>query len=1090
MRTINRHFVIPFSAVLACFLWILVLSGFSYSQRGFINFEHISIEQGLSQSSVNCILQDSKGFIWIGTADGLNRYDGYSFKVFRSNPLRQGSISDNGVTAIYEDKEGNIWIGTILGYLNRFDRSTEQFTKYTLSSDSLFAGSGAMGNLAEYPLTFSRFNDNSITAIYGDRSGEIWFGTWGKGLFKFDRYKKSFTNYSHNEKNPNTLSSNRVLSIIEDKSRNLWVATFGGGVNKVIRIYQTGQVKERLDFIHYVNVPEDDNSLSDNRVISVLEDRDGAIWAGTFGGGLNKLLLSKAGAFIPEKNNPDVKFIRFLRDDKKNSVSSNRIMRIIQDQFGQIWIATFGGGLNRLDPVSQKFSVFKHDPLDPNSLSDNDIISLYEDRTGIVWIGTHLGKGINRYDRSRNKFLHYKNIPDDKNSLSDNVVWSFAEDKDGDIWIGTYRGGLNRFDRRSKKFTYYKHDPKNPYSLSSNHVRSVYIDSRQRIWVGTYSAGLNLFDKKTGRFLNFRHKSEDPSSLSENQVLSILEDKSGTIWIGTFGGGLDKLVYDVVKKTYSFVHYANDPKNPESLSDNRIYKLFQDNSGHIWVGTFGGGLCQFDPQTGRFTRYKHNTEDKTSLSENRVISIYEDKNGFLWIGTYGGGLNRFDAKTGKFTKITEDDTPNSVIYGVLEDTNNYLWLSSDNGLLKVHMTDRHFVHYDMHDGLQSMEFSGGAYLKTRSGEMYFGGINGFNCFYPDSINENSHIPPLAISSFKIFNREVDGPKDKIVLESKHNFFTFEFAALDYTNSEQNRYAYKLEGFDNEWHYTDASRRFASYTNLDPGKYVFKLRGSNNDGIWNEEGIEVPIVILPPFYKTWWFILFAFILVGGTVSYFIIGHVKHLLAIERLKGKVAADLHDSVGSGLTEISILSEVISSRLCDVPEDIKEKLHNINETSGYLIDNMSDIVWVVNPSRDTLYDLILRLKDTYSEIFNSLGVSFKVNNLELLRSVRLPMEHKQNLYLIFKEGINNCLKHSGCKNLVLDARLHGRRLELVLRDNGRGFDLKKIQMGNGLNNMRKRAKSIGGHLVIESSLENGTLIKFSGNIPRLRSFILKHTG
>ncbi|MDP4172551.1 MAG: two-component regulator propeller domain-containing protein [Bacteroidota bacterium] len=1055
---------------------------------GQFNFEHVSIEQGLSQSSVNCILQDKNGFIWIGTADGLNRYDGYSFKVFRNNPLNTQSISDNGVTSIYEDKEGNLWVGTILGYLNKYNRKTEGFTRYLLSQDTSSSGAN-MGNLAEYPLTFSRYNSNSITTIFGDKEGSLWIGTWGKGLFKYNPRTNDYICYSHQEHNKNSLSSNRVLSILEDRNKNLWVGTFGGGLNKITRIFLTGKVKERLDYIHYVNVENDPNTLSDNRVISLIEDKDGFIWAGTFGGGLNKIALSYAHAFIPGENLQDVKITRYSRDNKIGHLSSNRIMKMIQDQSGQIWVATFGGGLNRFNPITQKFTVFKHDPLDPNSISDNDIISLFEDRTGIIWIGTHLGKGINRFDKSRDKFNHFCSIPHDPNSLSDNVIWSFAEDKEGFIWIGTYRGGLNRFDRKTKKFISFKHDPLNPNSISSNHIRTVFIDRNDRIWIGTYSSGLNLYDKRTGKFINFQHNSADPYSLSENQVLSIIEDKNGTIWIGTFGGGLNKLVYNNQTKHYSFEHYINIPNNPKSLSDNRIYKLFIDRKENFWVGTFGGGLSRFDPNSGSFQNYKYNPKDQSSLSENRVITIYEDKTDQLWVGTYGGGLNRFDPKTGKFTRYIQDGSPNSVIYGILEDANSYLWLSSDNGLSKLHIRDGHIVNYDMHDGLQSMEFSGGAYLKTHDGQMYFGGINGFNCFYPDIINENNHVPPVVISSFKIFNKEVEGQKDTIILESKHNFFTFEFSSLDFTNSEQNRYAYKLEGFDNDWHYTDASRRFASYTNLDPGKYIFRVRASNNDGIWNQRGIAVSIVILPPFYRTWWFILFAVIIVGGTIAYFVAGQIKYLLAIERLKGKLSADLHDSVGSGLTEISILSEVISSKLCDASDDIKEKLHTINETSGFLIDNMSDIVWVVNPNRDTLYDLILRLKDNYSDIFSSLGISFKVNNMELLRNIRLPMEHKQNLYLIFKEGINNCLKHSGCKSLLLDTKLHGQKLELALKDNGRGFNLKSVSLGNGLNNMKKRAKNIGGHLIIESSAENGTLIKFIGNIPRLSSFILKHT-
>ncbi|MGE5497802.1 MAG: two-component regulator propeller domain-containing protein [Syntrophothermus sp.] len=806
--------------------------------------------------------------------------------------------------------------------------------------------------------------------------------------------------------------------------------------------------------------------------MTVIEDRSGLIWAGTFGGGISRI-------------NPAGGGITHFTAEGKHPLSSSRVMKLLQDKTGEIWVATFGGGLTRLDPATGATEKYTNDPMNPGSLSDNDIISLYEDRTGIIWIGTHLGKGINRYDRNRNKFTHYKNIPGDPGSLNDDVVWSFAEDKDGSIWIGTYRGGLNRFDKKSKKFTAIK---KSPAGLSSNHIRSLYFDKSDRLWAGTYDAGISIFDKKTGKFTSIKNDPSNLSSLSNNQVLAIIQDRSGSIWAGTFGGGLNKLVRSD-KNGFSFIRYTAIPGNPNSLSDNRVYTLLEDRSGFIWVGTFGGGLCRLDPQTGTFRTYSHDPQNPESLSENRVLSLYEDKTGLIWVGTFGGGLSSLDVRTGKFRKYTQDGYHSNVIYGILEDAGNYLWLSTDNGLMKMRKADSHFISFDLHDGVQSMEFSGGAYLKTSHGEMYFGGINGFNCFYPELILENTTAPPLVISSFKIFNREVSVAKNKIVLENKHNFFTFEFAALDFTNSEQNHYAYKLDGFDNEWHYTDASRRFASYTNLDPGKYVFRLRGSNNDGYWNEKGIEVAIQILPPFYLTWWFIALAVLFTAGTVTYFITGQIKHMLAIERLKGKLAADLHDSVGSGLTEISILSEVIAAKLCDAPEEIKERLKNINETSGYLIDNMSDIVWVVNPVRDTLHDLILRLRDNYADIFSSLGISFKINNLELLRSVKLPMEHKQNLYLIFKECINNCLKHSSCNALYMEASLHGRKLEIILKDNGTGFNINKNSQGNGLTNIKKRAKNIGGHLVIESAPGQGTLIKYTGHVPRFRSFILRHT-
>ncbi|HEX2867407.1 MAG TPA: two-component regulator propeller domain-containing protein [Ignavibacteriales bacterium] len=1076
--------ILPLAAV--CLLLLLMPQAgrrLLFAQDNLPTFEHISIEQGLSQSSINSIIQDYKGFMWIATADGLDRYDGYSFKIFRNIPRQAGSLSDNSVFAVYEDRSGNLWAGTLLGNLNKFNRQTERFTKYSFGADTGYT-SLLMTAIPEYPLTFSRFNDRTITSISGDRQGRLWIGTWGQGLFSFDTATGKVKQFVHDPRNPNSISSNRIVSLTEDKNGILWAGTFGGGLNRIERRFNSRLDEFTLSVTSFQNLSPVPGSLSDNRVTSVFQDKDGNLWAGTFGGGLEKLPFNYLGAKDPQR----VNFIHYKNNpNDRYSLGSNWIMKVIQDRAGSLWIATFGGGLSRLDPYTGKFSVFKNDPMNPGSLSDNDVISLCEDQSGIIWIGTHLGKGINRYDKSRNKFKHYRHIPGDPTSLSDNVVWTFSEDLEGNIWIGTYRGGLNLFDRHTHRFLSFKNNPSNPNSLSSNHVRAVFADKEDNLWIGTYNAGLNFYNRKTKKFTVYRHDPKDSTSIAENQVISILEDRTGTVWVGTFGGGLNRTVKDNGK--FSFIQFKNNPSDPRSLSDNRVYKIYEDREGNLWIGTFGGGLSKFDPAAGKFLNYKHDANNPNSLSDNRVICIYEDFQGCLWLGTYGGGLNRFDPHTGKFYKYMQDGTLSGVVYGILEDNDHNLWISSDNGLSRFNPSTSAFINYDLHDGLQSMEFSGGAYYKTRSGEMFFGGINGFNSFYPDSIKINSHIPPVVISAFRIFNKEVDGENSNIVLSSKENFFSFEFAALDYTNPEQNRYAYKLEGFDDDWHYVDASRRLANYTNLDPGNYTFRVRGSNNDGVWNEKGAEVKITILPPFWRTWWFIFLAVVLIGGTLTYFIVSRISNLLAIERLKTKLAADLHDNIGSGLTEISIQSQVIAAQMGkNNSDDLKQKLLSISETSGQLIDNMSDIVWVVNPRRDTLYDLILRLKDSYSEIFSSLGVSFRIHNLEAIREVKLPMEYRQNLFLIFKEAINNSLKHSNCRKLELNTSIEGRRLMMELVDDGKGFDIKQNSQGNGLNNIRRRAKAIGGSLLVESAPGKGTRIQFSGKIPRSRAIFMKH--
>jgi two-component sensor histidine kinase len=431
----------------------------------------------------------------------------------------------------------------------------------------------------------------------------------------------------------------------------------------------------------------------------------------------------------------------------------------------------------------------------------------------------------------------------------------------------------------------------------------------------------------------------------------------------------------------------------------------------------------------------------------------------------------------------------NIIYGVQGDKNENIWLSTDNGLTLLDFKKNIVRNYNVQDGLQGNQFFWGASFKGTGGELFFGGTNGFNSFYPEELKINDHIPPVYITSFQIFNKPVSMNEKESILKTSvestkeielkysQNVFSFEFTALDFSAPEKNRYKYFMEGFDKAWIYS-GNRRFVTYTNLDPGEYTFKVAGSNNDGIWNEKGASIKIIILPPFWRTWWFLLLSTALLIGLVSYIIGSRVRNLLAMERLRSKLAADLHDNIGSGLTEISILSEVISKKLDQADTAVSKSLKMISDTSRSLIDGMSDIVWLVNPKRDSLYDLILRLRDTYSELFSYTDISFRSENIKTLEKVSLSMEHRQHLYLIFKEAINNSITHSGCSEITLDASVKGRKLEMVLRDNGKGFCAGEVSGGNGLVNIQERAKIIGGELTINSIEGEGTTVRFEGVI------------
>jgi len=1032
-------------------------------------------ENGLSQNTVHHILQDSRGFIWFATEDGLNKYDGYNFTVYKNNLRDEHSVSDNFIWTIYEDRNGVLWVGTNSGGLCKFDGEKEKFISYKNNPDD------------PNSLTL-----NNVRTVYEDKEGDIWVGT-ENGLDRFDREKNIFIHYRHNREDPYSLSNNVVLAIYEDRDKDLWIGS-DGGLDKFDR--------KKNRFFNYSFDPNNVNSLSDNVVLSIYQDNEGYIWIGTLKG-LTKF-DKKSG-----------KFSRYIINEFDiNSINSNRINSVLEDETGVLWIGT-GNGLFKLDVKEDKSLNIKSSSLPVTTvLNNNNVLSLFEDNSGLIWIGT-AEDGIIKYDKERIKFKHYKHDPFNRNSLSHNTIRAIFQDDEGILWIGTLGGGLNRYVPNSNKFFHYKNHPDNKFSLSDNTVSAIYKDSYGYIWVGTWGGGLNRTLKLYNdlnpndlKFINFRNEDLDlqvagvtNQSLSSNIIQAIYEDSKRRLWIGT-GAGLD--IYD--RKKNEFINFTNDPGNPNSLSSNQVQScLLEDRNGNLWVGTWNG-LNKIsaldlenavpDPASVKFKRYRFQPGNQNSLSDERVISAFEDAKGNLWFGTYGGGLNKLSAEQqnlleGKFINYTTDKgLPSNIIYRIEADDNGNLWLSTDNGLSMFDPRKETFRNYDASDGLQGNQFFWGASFKDKNGELFFGGTNGFNVFDPDQLKNNDHIPPVVITSFQIFNKPVgidkeDSPLKSAITSTKEiellysqAVFSFEFAALDYTVPGKNRYAYMMEGFDDNWIYS-GNRRYVTYTNLDPGIYIFRVKGSNNDGIWNQKGAEITITILPPLWRTWWFISLAVLVIGGIIVLIIYFRVKHLLDIERLRTKLAADLHDNIGSSLTEISILSEVISKKISSQDDNVRKSLNMISVNSRNLIDNMSDIVWLVNPKRDSLYDLILRLRDTYSELSSYTSISFRSENIKSLEKVSLSMEHRQHLYLIFKEAINNCITHSGCSEITLDASVRGKKLQMMLKDNGKGFSTNEISNGgNGLNNMRNRAATIGGTIDIYSRMDEGTTIQFEGDI------------
>ncbi len=837
------------------------------AQTPTIAFESISLEQGLSQNTVNCILQDRVGFLWLGTQDGLNRYDGYNTVVYKNDPSDPASLSHDRIHALYEDPSGDLWIGTEAGGLNRWHRATDSFTRYPHDPEDPESLSGPwvrtiledrMGDfwVATYESglnrldretdTFERFrhdpadpmslSDDRIRALYEDRIGNLWIGTLD-GLNLFDRTRKSFIRYRHDLGRPGSLSDPQVLSILEDHTGDLWIGTFGG-LNRLDRPTQ--------GFEHFLNDPGDPTSLSENRARVVFEDRDGRLWIGTDGG----LNLRHGDGFL--------RFQHLPRDD--TSLSADRVMSIYQDRGGVLWIGTMGGGVDKLNPIAWSFSHIKSDPVTGDGLSSNAVMAFSEERDGRLWIGT-LGGGLNALDRGSGRFEHFRHDPEDTASLSDDRVMALLHDRWGVLWIGTMAGGLNRYA-----------GPR--------------LGPDAALTAGASTAGT-----PAGRhFTRYLPDPEDPGSLSAAGVTTLHEDRQGHLWVGTFGGGLNRLAHlpmpgEPVRETAHFNHYRHDPTDPASLSDDRVRCFGEDAAGRLWVGTMGGGLHRFDRQADSFLRVT-----AIGLHNHSVTALHTDPSGSLWIGTSGGlkRLRQLDDTSGRarLDNYSErNGLPSKVINGIRSDPSGALWISTNNGLSCFDPDQGTFKNYDKSHGLQSNEFTLGAHYASASGELFFGGFNGFNALYPDRIEANSNRPPIVLTSFLKFNKPVTlgGPIDElqeIPLSYRDHVFSFEFAALDFADPGKNRYAYRLEGLTGGWIDLGHLHR-VTFTNLDPGRYSLRVRGSNNDGLWNEEGLELELTVAPPPWRSWW--AYSAYALAAALAVF------HLFRIQRQKAQRQREL---------------------------------------------------------------------------------------------------------------------------------------------------------------------------------------------------------
>jgi ligand-binding sensor domain-containing protein len=881
------------------FFILISLSTMVFSQE--MRFDHLSVKQGLSQGNVWDIHQDKMGFMWIGTEDGLNVYDGYTFTVFRSDPTDSFSISNNNIDHIIEDRSGNLWVATQNG-LNFYNRKLNRFERHFNN-----------------PNDPNSLSNDDIGYVYIDRKNQLWVGT-NNGLNLYDSTTHTWKHFFHDPQNPNSIADNIIETIFEDSMNQLWVGTGKGGLCL--------QNADGIGFTTLKHDPTDPTTLSSNRIVCMIEDSDHALWVGTFDGGLNKM--------DPIRKT----FIHFKYDaNDPRTLGASYVYDLSQNKAGELWVAT-DGSLNLFNIKDGSFKRFLQIQGDENTINSNIITRVYFDVNNRMWVGTRFG-GVNVYDKEKYGFKHFKYGAYAKHSLNHNNITAFAEHKEGNFWIGTDGGGLNYYNRTTGEFSNF------PDVTTNSKVLALAQDKREGLWLGMWAGGLNYFDPKTKKVKRYLNDPSNPKSLPENNIFDILIDRAGNVWIGTFQSGLCK--YN--PETDDFTRYINDPSDPNSFGGSVVVKLMEDSFGKIWIATEQQGVDEFDPATGIFKHHMGGT-DPGQLSGNSVFSLLEDSQKRIWVGTNGSGLNLYNREENSFKTFRQiDGLPNDAIMGILEDEKQRLWISTNKGISRFDSKTSTFKNYNESDGLQSDQFNRWSYLKLSSGELLFGGTNGFNMFSPETIKDNTHKPPVYITDFKIFNKHVAIGENEILtknilitneitLSNLQNIFSFEFTALNYRQSEKNRYRYIMEGFQDEW--IEGSERKVSYTNLSPGDYTFRVIASNNDGLWNEQGASIRITIVPPFWRTWWFItLSVVIFISSIYSYIRYQKIKAI--------RQQAELNSIIDKRTSEIQKQSDAIHEKnekekfqnwitqgLAAFGDVISKHKGNLNELSDQILNNL----------------------------------------------------------------------------------------------------------------------------------------------------------
>jgi ligand-binding sensor domain-containing protein/signal transduction histidine kinase len=837
---------------------------------GRIHFTHIGVDDGLSSARTVVAAQDPAGYMWIGTTNGLDRYDGYTIRAYQNDPQDARSLSGSWILALYIDRDGNLWVGTASG-LNVYDPASDTFRR-----------------------TIPQLQNEVVTTLFQDSSGLIWAGTRGNGVYSFDPVSQRLTHYQHDPRYPRSLSSDLVQKILEDGSGTLWIGTYAG----LARFDRATN-----DFTTYRHDPIDPGSLSYDVVWDLVDDHTGTLWVGTDGGGLD--------AFDPTTD----RFAHYRHDpNNPNSVSEDRIGCLAEDSQGDLIVGTFSAGLSILDSSRKTFTGARHAANDPASLANDTIFGCATDRSGLAWLATPGGLDI--YDPLRQAVTLYRQGPDASTDLASENVTAVHVDSAGRIWVGTMDRGLDRIDSGTGYVSHYPPDPTGR-GLGSPFVSAITSDQAGTLWVGTYGGGVYRLDPESNTFTAFRHADGDSRSLSDNTVMDLVVGNDGSLWVGTRSGGLNHLD----PNSGEFGAYRHDSADPTSLSSDTVRTLAADPTGNIWVGTLGGGLDRLTPTTGALMHFQHDSADATSLGDDSIYALLVDRSGVLWIGFPSGGVDRMrptasGASRASFTHLRErDGLASAEVSSIVEDglptdsAAGNLWIATGRGLSRLDVARQTFHTYSSEIGLPTAPLTR-AHAVGPTGTLVFGTLGGLVQLDPASLQADTYVPPIVLTDLQLANQHVaparGGPltkpidlTDTIQVAWDQRVISFEFAALDFRRPGLNRYRYMLQGFDRDWNEVDSTRRLVTYTNLDPGTYVFRVTGSNGSGLWNLTGRSVTLIITPPWWETWWLrSIAAMLLIGGILATHL-GRMRSLQAqqrrLEALVAQRTEDLQEALGS---------------------------------------------------------------------------------------------------------------------------------------------------------------------------------------------------